>query len=159
MTTREYRGRFGHLSYATQAEIRFLLGSAETVQEYAQLPQFSTEEGCFRLPPEVAAAGSVELTGIIHREACQPFAWRRLLPEEPVRFPTKTPRQWPAETGGDPTLRKILEVIERMEEARRAERIGDMLAVLLQPEKERLQSNMTQAIHRMLDLAYPPADP
>jgi len=28
--------------------------------------------------------------------------------------------------------------------------------VLLQPEKERLQASMTEAINRMLDLLYPP---
>ena len=83
-------------------------------------------------------------------------------------FPADPPRRGTAETGGDPTLRNILDVCGRAMRpsgdlnsdagSKHMDEIEGELAALLHPEKERLQANMTQAISCMLDLVYPPSD-
>ena len=109
MTTRTYRARFGHLAYATHAGTMFLLPSSESLYEYADLPEFSTEKANYHLPPEVAALGSVELTGVINHLAPRVVVWTHFLQDFAARYPTNPPRQWPAETGGDPTFRRMVE--------------------------------------------------
>lgn len=160
MTTRQYRERFGHLDYAADAGMSFLVSSSDSVREYAHLPRFSTAEASYHLPPEVAAVGEVELTGVINHLAPRVFVWTELLARSVSYFPTDQPRRWPAETGGDATLHQILEVCGRDDASARPgspawEAVENELKKLLQPEKERLQAKMTKAIHDMLDLVYP----
>jgi len=165
MTTRRYRKRFGYLDYATHAGMRFQLRTSEVALEYADLPEFSTVTASYHLPSEVAAQGSVELTGVIHSYTPQTFVWVLCLPRYIAIHPEDPPRRWPAETGGDSTLRKILDACDR-ERPRfdgsdsdtginNVKEIEAELKALLRPEKERLQTNMTQAINRVLDLLYP----
>ena len=166
MFTRTYRERFGHLDYAMNDGTKVLLRTSTATHEYADPPKFWTVEGLCHLPPEVTALGSVELTGVIDPRAQRDIVWTRILPIYIARHPADPPRQWPEETGGDSTLRKILEVCEREmhcpgeldSEASIAHAIEfeAELRALLQPEKERLQAKMTQAINRMLDLLYSP---
>jgi hypothetical protein len=161
MTTRQYRERFGHLDYAANAGMSFLVSSSNSVREYAHLPRFSTPEACYHLPPEVAAVGEVELTGVIHPMAPRVWVWTEQLAQSVRDFPTDQPRRWPAETGGDATLHQILEVCGWDGASARPgspayDAVENELKTLHQPEKERLQAKMRKAIHGMLDLVYQP---
>ena len=140
MTTSDYRRRFGYLNYDAEAGTMILVPSGGNMREYAQRPVFACSEGAFRIPTEVAQAGSVPLTGVVHRVADYPWVWQRLLPEQPDG-------SWPAETGGDATLKRIKEIA-------RHESGQAQLNLLLEPERQRLQKQMREAIRAMLQLVY-----
>jgi hypothetical protein len=94
----------------------------------------------------------VELTSVIHPRMDVPELWYIALECEADGDPEGPSRQWPLETGGEETLRQIKEVCARLNWR---PFLGDTdLAVLVLPEKRRLQKNMTEAINRMLTLLY-----
>ncbi len=139
MTTKEYRSRFGHLSYDSDGGPR--------------LPIFSTIAGeVYRIPPEVARVGAAELTGVVHPLAAQPFVWNWFLPKEIAMGKDKGPRWWPAETGGKETLQKIVHLCQGRREPSGADLIDPELVSLLRPERERLLGSIVGAINRALDL-------
>ena len=148
MNTKDYRSRFGYLSYASGAGPQFILPSTGAERLYSDLPVFYTAEATHHIPQEVAALGSVELTAVVHPLTARPWVWDTFLP----RMRPEISRRWPAETGGDETFRKIMDVCER--KGRRSEEIEPELESLLLPEKQRIQSHMTQAINRVLHLVY-----
>ena len=161
MSTRAYRLRFGHLSYESFAAPQFFLrteGAEGTMQEYADLPIFSTSQGAYRIPQEVARVGSVEVTAVIHSRTAMGasfFVWERFLHGWKDNSSDESLCKWPTETGGDETLRKIIDVCERIvRDGLESGRIIPELESLLLPERQRLQRNMTEAINRVLDLLY-----
>jgi len=154
MTTRDYRSRFGYLSYESGAGTQFFLHSAGTVREYADLPVFSTSNGPYRIPPELVRAGSIEITAVIHHLTARIWVWNKFLPRLMANEVDEASRKWPAETGGDETLRQIIDVCNRRTREELSDEIAPDLESLLLPERQRLQGNMKEAIHRMLDLVY-----
>ena len=146
MTTAEYRSRFGYLDYESTAIAQCSLDSTGTIQEYEDLSIFSTSEGLRRVPPELVLAGSVEITAVIHPLTARTWVWNDILPRQIDDSPDGSTRMWPTETGGNETLRKIMDVCAQPPYAD--------LDMLLLPERKRLQSNMSVAINRMLDLLY-----
>jgi hypothetical protein len=153
MMTRDYRARFGHLAYESGVGSQFFVQSGDTVREYADLPIFSTADRAYRIPREIWEAGSVELTAIVHPKAARLWDLVEDIARRRGEGPEGSSRQWPEETGGEATLRKIRQVLTTPGEGgwREAE---EKLDALLLPERRRLQNNMTQAIHRMLALLY-----
>lgn len=149
MTTSKYRDRFAHLAYDTDAAPEFALVSAGEAREYAAGPIFATKGVAYRIPVEVAEAGSVLLTAIVHSLTPRVWVWQHFLPPEQFR-------RWPSDTGGEKTLAEILGVCER--EARQNDRLKDEicedLVRLLEPERKRLQHEMGKAIRRMVQLVY-----
>ena len=85
---------------------------------------------------------------MVHPLTARPWVWDTFLP----RMRPEIPRRWPAESGGDETFRKIMEVCERI--GRDSDEIEPELEALLLPEKQRLQGHMTQAINRVLNRVY-----
>lgn len=142
MKTTEYRERFGYLSYSySGVGTQLFLPSADGVREFNDLPFFSTNDGEFRIPVEVAQEGTVELTGIIHTYAAQEPWWTHHYP-----YQRKEHSKWPKETGGNATLQRILDVSS-------GKMPGDLDKLLL-PERRRLHQMMTDTIYRMLVLLY-----
>jgi hypothetical protein len=149
MTTSDYRLRFGHLAYDADAGTTFILQSARDLIEYAARPIFATPEMVYRIPQEVATAGSVPVTAIVHHLTACVWVWRRFLLSQ-------SPGSWPIETGGNETLEAIKSVCRRS--AERGNRLEDEidadLVKLLEPEKRRLQQEMGKAIRRVIQLVY-----
>lgn len=155
MTTKAYRSQFGYLSYAASAGVKIFLKTEEAVREYVDRPVFSTSERQYRVPEEIAEVGTVELTAIIHRLAGRSWVWTYFLPRLMANSTPGPSRNWPTETGGDVTLRKITELSsEQDRDDEPLDGPDPELDLLLLPERSRLQDNMTQAINRMLELIY-----
>ncbi len=183
MTTSDYRARFGYLSYVAKAGTSILLVSAAELHEYTERPVFFTADQGYWIPGEVAEAGCVSLTAIVHEFTPRVWVWRRFLPPPEAR-------SWPEETGGMNTLAQILEVCEgpkfvtererretryreitdekrarlseseekqlrqEADELARSLDLDEDLVRLLEPEKRRLQREMGNAIRRMVQLVY-----
>jgi hypothetical protein len=168
MTTAAYRRRFGYLQYGAAAGTYFRLQTGDEVREYANGPIFHTTMGNYHLPPEILDAGSVELTGVIHPLARGSLGtWDLMLHRHARRHAQDHPEYWPRESGGEATLHRIKEILDRYnayflaeecadedEEAWPLERqrLEEQLAALVLPEARRLQGQMIAAIHRMLAL-------
>ena len=107
-------------------------------------------------PPEVAEAGLVELTSVIHPSMSDVDLekWYIALRHQARRDEDGPSRQWPLETGGEEPLRQIKEACaQAVADGWSFERRNDLAALVL-PEKRRLQKNMTGAINRVLALLY-----
>jgi hypothetical protein len=223
MTTKDYRRRFGHLAYESGAGTYFVVQVGGVARQYGAVPFFYTADGPWHIPLEVAEAGLVELTSLIHPLATDISTWLMMLHLEKERPAEGAPRKWPSETGGEETFRQIKEALdaavacyerdnetyetfasllqrdpasldtlrmywglvqedyplhggwdqmplregdgetrqqieELVAQARKSRRrlseIEEDLGCLTRPEKQRLQRNMTEAIHRMLALVY-----
>jgi hypothetical protein len=169
MTTDEYRTRFGSLAFACAAGTELYLPLSVQLMDNREIRGFLannpsrasihvTEEIEYRLPPEVLDAGSIRLTGVIHRLTAKPWVWLQLLPKN------SDPCGWPEEAGGSDTFQKI---IARCDAIRRASTQSDVaekhpgldgideeLTTLLAPERNRLQRQMILAISRMITVVY-----
>jgi hypothetical protein len=155
MTTKEYRRRFAYLAYESGAGSHFFVQSQGSVREYADLPILWTPDGAFRIPREVAGAGLVELTSVIHPWTAEVGAWQATLQCQSRLDSEGPPRQWPPETGGGETLLQIKQVCARANAGDwHPGRKNEDLDALVLPEKRRLQRNMTEAINHMLALLY-----
>jgi len=153
MTTAKYRLRFGHLAYEAAAGNRFVLPTAGGVLEYAERPIIVDGATAYRIPADVAAAGSVPVTAVVHPLTARTWVWDKFLPSRPHE-------SWPIETGGDETLEAIKAVCRRALEQnpRVKDEIDADLVRLLEPEKRRLQREMEKAIKRVVELVYDDAD-
>lgn len=156
MTTREYRRRFAHLTYAEDASPDFFIYSEGSMLEYVDLPVFTIPDGAYRIPPEVAEAGLVELTSVIHPYMAQVDLeiWYIALRHQTRRDEESPSHPWPLETGGEEPLRQIKQACEQGVAKGWCFEKREDLAPLVLPEKRRLQKNMTEAIDRMLALVY-----
>lgn len=164
MTTEEYRARFGCLSYASGgAGTALSLVSSNTITDYEDLPVFGYNDDACPVPREIALAGSVEVTAIIHDRTPMTWTWRDLsndfkLAEETGDMSIVEGYRWPEETGGEETLKKILALFRGETRVWRKNEDGEDVDAdfeeALRPEKERLQKNMADAINRMLALVY-----
>jgi hypothetical protein len=154
MTTKEYRSRFGHLTYESGVGSQFLVQSGGTLREYAELPVFSTAERAYRIPPEVGQAGTVELTAIIHPKSAKWWVWAEFFGWLGRGYPDASSRKWPSETGGDEALREILDFLHNPTGCTTPPEFEEKFDLLLLPERQRLQGEMTGAINRVLGLLY-----
>jgi len=143
MTTERYRSQFGYLAGYRGPTAPASAGT-QHADAFAKGPLFGLDGNSFRIPVEIAEAGVVELTGIIHPLAARAWIWREMARKQLVRS-----RSWPPETGGEETLQAAL--LLGQQDGPDAD---EKLAALLLPEKRRLERTMSEAIHRMLDLAY-----
>ena len=164
MTTEEYRSRFGCLSYASGgAGTALSLVSGDSITDYEDLPIFGFNDDAYPIPREIALAGAVEVTAIIHDLTPQTWTWDILIKEHKRAEETGDRSEiendrWPEETGGEATLKKILALMVRENKVWREEpgygKFDVEVEEALRPEKERLQKNMADAINRMLTLVY-----
>jgi hypothetical protein len=146
MTTRVYQERFGHLEYtATGGGMTTMYFGHRGTSEGPDAPVVAMEGRALRMPSEIAQAGSVLLTAVIHPGTAERWVWRLFLP-------MWNERQWPRETGGECVLNEIRTI--RAQVDRPYERIDADLERLLKPERERLHAEMGMAIRRMLDIAF-----
>jgi hypothetical protein len=145
LPTREYRSRYGYLACVTTGWGGF--SPADHPNTTARI-WFGGRETVNRVPAEIEEAGRVEVTAVIHPQAAQPWVWRRV--------PGDEPRSWPAETGGDETLREVLSHSARKIQGGGAAalNIDQTLVALLSPERRRLHAAMEGAIRTMLSVAY-----
>jgi hypothetical protein len=150
MPTSKYHLKFGHLSYDVGAQAA--TNSVDTDQSYARLPTFFTSQGSQHIPLEVADAGSAEITAPIHPLTARIWIWYQFM-EVRNSNPELASLRWPSETGGDQTMQKIEDLCQQREDES-GEKHAQLGALLL-PERERLQTNITQAIGRSLDLIFP----
>lgn len=153
MTTKEYRARFGYLAYECAAGSQFYVQSDTAVWVYAALPIFYTAGGAYHIPEEIAEAGTVELTAIVHPKTAELWHVAEVMHIRAGKSLEDGSRQWPAETGGEGTFRKIREALNDPVERSLSE-IAERIDALLLPERRRLQENMVQAIQYMLELVY-----
>jgi hypothetical protein len=169
MTTQEYRSRFGWLGFACAAGTELFLPVSVRLQDnrnirgvFANNPSRAsihlTEETEYQLPPEIMAAGMVWITGAVHELSDRPSVWLRVLGNQTDPFP------WPEETGGSQTSRKIADRCHTIQkevtgtndvgEIRRLNEIDEELALLLAPERRRLQREMALAMNRVASLVF-----
>lgn len=169
MTTEEYHSRFGWLAFASVAGTELFLpvsmrleNSSEISGAMANNPSRAsihlTEETEFQLPPEVRDAGTTRITGVVHQMSDRPRVWLRFLKNYPDSLP------WPEETGGSETGRKIaarcrtiqMEATQsgKAEEHRDLDAIDEELALLLAPERRRLQQEMVLTMNRVVSLVF-----
>ena len=74
--TAEYRERFGHLQYFTNAGTSFLLPVRDGVLDTSQLACIRTSDGQWlELPESVRDVGAVPLTAVIHPFGLRPTLW------------------------------------------------------------------------------------
>jgi hypothetical protein len=107
------------------------------------------------MPLEIARAGSVPLTAVIHPDVAERWVWRMYLP-------AIASRQWPGEAGGDDTLSEIRRICAEPDRPHTFDpdhhdprwRIDKDVERLIQPERQRLLEEMKAAIRRMLAIAY-----
>ncbi len=141
-STNEYRSRFGYLACDRASGVG-MVRLAEGEREYGESDIFCAGDRAYRIPLEVADAGTAEVTGVVHPLAAREVVWLRF-------HDASEDRKWPEETGGDRTLREIMAVCAREHTPHVDE--SDELSALMAPERRRVESEMRSAIHRMLDL-------
>lgn len=111
MPTAEYRRRFGHLGYGSEAAPEFSLrDSRESVNFGAEPRVFATTEGPRALPPEIVRAGSVEVTAVIHARSAQRWVWEWAM--ERGALEGLSAQAWPQRSGGAPSLEQILHAVK-----------------------------------------------
>ena len=105
------------------------------------------------MPPEILLAGTVSLTGIIHRCACMSNLWRWRSRQEHLEK-----SDWPSETGGRAMLARILDVAHRpdQDDSDGNEPASSQIDALIEPERQRLKRLMRDAVERVLELVYRP---
>ena len=107
------------------------------------------------LPAEVLDAGRVYMTAVVHTH----YAWAGLWEVAAVVAKEGKPT-WPAESGGQATLEKILAQCAEMRESELAIRHGSTeaaladLCALMAPEHKRQRREMAEAIKRVGALVY-----
>jgi hypothetical protein len=162
ITTKEYRHRFGYLDYGAAAGPYFSVRSEKSSDCITREVSYSTDQ--YLVPPEVAEAGSVELTAVIHPAARSNLrTWAFMLKNHAERYSERHPEQWPLESGGEATLRQIGELLEH---AVRSTQIAKQLEALeldrqdleLQPDapalerqhlEDRMDAHLHEEIHRL----------
>ena len=158
--TRNYQKKYGHLAASPRG---VGLDTGSKVTKPANLPVVGTTDGYCRIPRELIEVGTVELTGVLHSLVFQVWTWKIFLPRLIANGVDEAARKWPVETGGEGTFRKIVEVCDRYtqeelldQDANHGQwgRPNSDLEALLRPERQRMQSEMTEAISRMLELVY-----
>jgi|CXWL01.1.fsa_nt_gi hypothetical protein len=168
--TVEYRSRFGYLAFSKTAgsSVSLVGSSGETFisSDDGALIYDSDGGHLCRLPHEVLEAGTACVSGVIHSLAADAQIWIHQLRRTPVP-------EWPAESGGADVLQKIFDrcrtilqdrsKIERLSfdewraSTNSALRQDDDLPFvdlplyeLLTPERRRQQSQMIEAMKRVL---------
>lgn len=157
--TEEYREQCGYLDYVcsrSSVPAIYLLKKEPTLDELQALEEEDRVKQDHRLPvpDEILRAGEVNLTGVIHTWASQPFPWLRHLGR-----PGFEESSWPAETGGRDAFVKILETAERcdslsLKDLEDFESCRLELDHLLNPERERQKALMRATVGRVLQLVY-----
>jgi hypothetical protein len=143
MTTDEYRERFGYLQYTARAGAHVGVGSPEglvVTGSPGALIYGESGDPLF-LPAEIMDAGSVGLTAIVHDDGA---GWWF---GGPITERLRERLTWPAESGGEETLSRILEA------SASPSANGRKLRVIVRPELERQRSLMLAAIDGVLDVA------
>lgn len=163
MTTNDYRSRFGYLSYMANAGTGFFLQVRDEVSEYADLPIIVYGTSQYRIPPEVAQVGSVELTAAIHPNTPKWLRMHVYVKGESVifnqghRIHDGLPLTWSSETGGEEIINKIISISKQpLEYKTREEYLSPINQIdnLILPERSRQQKEIKSAIHRMLTLVF-----
>lgn len=169
MTTDDYRSKYGRLAFACDAGTQMFLPVSAQLQDGREvsgsLANSSsratvnlTEEREFQIPQEVVDAGTVKLTGVIHRMTSVPWPWAPYVKDDAETF------RWPEETGGADTVAKIFELCRSIaDEVERAdspdkraklEEADEELERLLAPERERQRAEIIAATQAVVDLVY-----
>jgi len=144
--TETYRLQFGHLQYAGH-QIMYVSHGAE-LPDFCRVPKiawrsrFRKRVTAGRIPPEVAAAGRVELTGAIHPLA--PLGISKLIRSDQWP-PASRAGLWPLETGGEFLVRRLEALLNRPQEE---------LQSAIEPERRRQREEIGRAINRVLALIY-----
>jgi hypothetical protein len=160
--TAEHRDLFGYLAFSCGFGTKVILMSkGPMVIPHDDLAAVPGNDGrLYRLPPEVIDAGLTRLTAVIHTNSAFNPLWLRYVPEDYRQI------DWPEESGGHPTLEKI---ISRSEKVLRDPRAMELLRInlpvsrelgivdavlyeLLSPERNRQYGEMMKAINRVCDL-------
>jgi hypothetical protein len=136
MTTAAYRIRFGHLDYSTEAGTQFLYGDASRGGVVVTGPHGQP------LPDAVQRAGTVQLTGVIHKLVANLLLKSRMR----LRLSPHPQPHWPEETGGEETFERIRAAVLN-EDSESAER-------LLEPERQRQKRLIREAIDGVLQIVY-----
>jgi len=178
LPTAEYRRRFGFLQYRT------LAGTAVAGVDKDSRLRYPANDVALKpdrlgdgsVPRNVLAAGSVELTAVIHPDMAKPQNWRfhyKMLAalDEVV---------WPEESGGNRTVKQVREAYDAwlvgiyglkangFFDIPRENRVTDgfdpmaslaeiatgRLNEVLKPERNRLRHNAQAAIKRLLSVVY-----
>lgn len=169
MTTGDYRSRFSQLSFACATGTKLYWPVSCRLDEGRDISGFMANNPCratihlseeleVQLPYEVLEAGTVLMTGVVHRLAARPWVFLKQIE------PTDDPLAWPEETGGPPTARKIMDLCQRLaaredmepvEEAENGNAAAEEdLGALLEPERRRLEEQMVEAMLRVIALVY-----
>jgi len=123
---------------------------ATLIREQIQM-EAEIEARSLKVPEEILLAGTVSLTGIVHRYACllNVWHWRG----SPGNLKDS---DWPAETGGRATLARILDVVRLsgQDDSDGREAACRQIDALIDPERQRLRRLMREAVERVLELVY-----
>lgn len=172
MTTDEYRKRFGYLAYDSGASTKFFLHSVGNIRECVDRPLFATSDREYQIPPEVATAGSISLTALIHPYTATVSFWKTILNMEGNYTNNKL-------EAIKTLCKQIIQQNERRETEMEEKLIGlsepkrelfkretyeiiskseyepnDDLLQLLSEKKQPLLQEMENAIRRMLQVVY-----
>lgn len=169
MTTEDYRSKYGLLAFACNAGTQLFLPISAQLQDGKEVsgsldnnPHRATvnltEEREFKVPQEVVDAGTVKLTGVMHRRTSTPWVWLRYVGNDAQTFP------WPEETGGAETAARIVDrcrsIVAEVESSNspdnkaKLDETDEELETLLAPERERLRAEIVTAIQAVVDLVY-----
>jgi len=156
--TSEYRKKCGYLDYqclqGVGTQVRLLEGPPNAENILAQIRAgIDSDTPGGKVPQEILLAGTVTLTGIIHRYACRSNLWRAR-----ARQCAFEKSDWPSETGGKATLTRFLDVAHLSDhhDTRDEEPASSQIDALIEPERQRLKRLIREAVERVLALVYEP---
>jgi hypothetical protein len=161
--TAEYRDLFGHLAYSCGFGTKVIaMSKGPMVVPHDDLAAVPDDHAVmYRLPSEIIEAGVTRLTAVIHTHSAFNPLWFDRWPKDTQGI------HWPAESGGQLTLEKILERSEKvllegppgmeilrinLPATRGFGTVDAILYELLSPERNRQYGEMIEAMDRMCGL-------
>jgi len=160
MTTEAYRARFGRLAFACPAGTALFSSISVQLQDGRKVAGVFDNNPCrasihlgeeaeYRLPPEVMEAGTVMITGVVHKMASQSALWKNGAENASLQL------RWPARSGGTKSGRAISDQVRALAAGKTSADAADRaLDELIKPERERLQEDMVRAMNRVVEVLY-----
>ncbi|HUE73603.1 MAG TPA: hypothetical protein VMP01_22185 [Pirellulaceae bacterium] len=132
--TQEYRRRFGILAVVE--------GGVPTIEVEGERQM---------VPAEIATAGAMELTGVMHPASAQDFVWRRYFDSEKTPFPKHYDRlHWPEESGGAVVLDGLMKLLREGRQDR------ETIDAFISPERRRLRKMMVARMKCLVEFVVDP---
>ena len=162
MTTKEYRARFGCLSFSCEQASELFRPVSVPLTDGTEVPGFldnnpahpiiyTKPDQAFRIPHRVLEAGRADVTGVVHSLAATVWFWRGVLSAG------KEELTWPEGTGGPSTIERIRErchVVGDDSQTSDLNAADPEIEALLRPERKRLETEMISAVRRVRHLIF-----